>query len=140
MKRKALQKTLDSKVSKWKRILKLSDWNIKIKYAPQKVMDKDKKPNEEDTIGMLDECYVIEKRAQILISEKYQEIDGYGIGWNLDTVILHELIHIVMRPEEDKLASKVTKSAKFGDLLEFICDKFSDIIYEMTKRKKVKKS
>ena len=94
-------------------------------------------------IAELKEISNTEKVAVIVINNEYYTDPQYGVVWNLDTALLHELIHVVLDEQIGRLAKKVRNNKKFReDFEEFICDKFAWIIYNHVKnrRKKMKKT
>lgn len=130
MRKKVLQKTLDRKKRYWQKVLKMTDWNIKIKFVPKY------KLSDINSIAELESISGNEKAAQIFISSSYHSYDGYNLYWNIDTIILHEMIHIKIDRQREQLNKKLIKSDKFYDFEEFICDTFSNLIYDFDKKSK----
>jgi hypothetical protein len=121
-------KTLQKKCDKWKKVLRLGDWNITCRYANSSEM-KDKETMNEDDIGVLEQCHIHEKIALILINKHYYNHNAFGLSWNLDTLILHELIHIIQSMAMQSLTKKMKESPKMDQVEEFNCDTFAAIIY-----------
>ena len=95
--------------------------------------DKDKPYFDDDTIGCLMECSISEKIAVVGIRRTYYEHDSYKVSWNLDTLIIHEIIHIIEKV--GKLNCNIPKGIKkrrdFINFEEYNCDTFAAIIYFM---------
>lgn len=131
MRRRALQKTLEKKVTKWKNVLKLGDWTVIIRYGTTEQVGK-------DNIAFLDECSPSEKVAKIFISKTYFNCEGYDLVWNLDTLILHELIHIITHDKVHALPKSFCNHPKVVELEEHVCDAFARIVRDMYRRKSKK--
>lgn len=136
MSRPVRQNTLEKKLNKWKKVLKLGDWNIQIRYGSNDEMKDHDDVKEECAIGLLDACSHPEKIAKILISKNYFKEPNYPLVWNLDTLIVHELIHIILYDKVENLPKKTRDSKKMIEIEEHICDYFSRIIVDMFKRNK----
>lgn len=136
-------KTLQIRCNVWAKRLRLSDWTITCKYATKGDMDRedpednDKPYFDDETIGHLMDCSLPEKIAVIGIRKNYYDHDGFGISWNLDTLILHELIHIIERlaKSDSAIPGKVRDRADFKNYEEFICDCFASVIYYNFRKK-----
>ena len=136
-KRGVLPRTLQNKCSIWSKRLRLGDWTIKCRYATKTEMslpdpDDDNNPCFDDnTIGRLHECSTPEKIAVILIRKDYYNHQGYGVYWNLDTLIIHELIHIILNigKQSSKMGKKIQENSAFESFEEFACDSFAAILY-----------
>lgn len=132
-------KTLQKKCNTWAKRLRLGDWTITCKYASKADMeredpDDDYNPSFDDqTIGRLQECSVPEKIALILIRRDYFNHTGHKVSWNIDTLILHELIHIIEKIGKTHagLNKTVGRRKDYWRLEEFNCDTFSSVVYFM---------
>ncbi len=128
--------TLQKKCKRWAKALRLGDWDIMCRYATksettQEYDSKDVICFDDSTIGRLHECSIPEKIALILIRRNYFDHDAYGVSWNIDTLIIHELIHIVEKvgKKNCNIPEKIKKRKDFKDLEEYNCDTFSAIMY-----------
>ena len=129
--------TLQKKCNTWKKRLRLGDWDITCKYptkAEQEKEDPDDKnrPNfESDTIGCLMECSIPEKIAVIGIRKDYYDHDGYKVSWNLDTLIIHELVHIIQKMGKTTagIPKKIRDRKDLWVWEEYNCDTFAAILY-----------
>ena len=134
-KRGVRQTTLQKKCNTWAKRLRLSDWDITCKYPTKAEMEKedpadDYKPHfDDETVGCLMECSLPEKIAVVGIRKNYFDHDGFGVSWNLDTLIIHELIHIIEKIGKDKLPKSVISRKDFKEFEEFNCDCFAAILY-----------
>lgn len=130
-------KTLQKKCNVWAKRLRLRDWTITCRYATKADMEKedpddDYEPSfDSETIGRLQECSVPEKIALILIRRDYFDHTGHKVSWNIDTLILHELIHIIEKIGKTHagLNKNVGARKDYWRLEEFNCDTFSAIVY-----------
>jgi len=128
--------TLQKKANTWAKRLRLSDWDITCRYATKADMNTiDPDDNEpcfdDDTIGRMQECSIPEKVAVVLIRRNYYDHNGYKVSWNLDTLIIHELIHIIEKigKKNAGIVNSVDKRRDFMEFEEFNCDCFSAILY-----------
>lgn len=131
-------KTLQNKCNTWAKRLRLGDWTITCKYATKPEMDKVDPEDgstyfDENTIGCLMECSIPEKIAVIGIRRNYFDHDGYKVSWNLDTLIIHELIHIIEKvgKKNSGIPKKIDRRRDFTNFEEYNCDAFAAIIYYM---------
>jgi hypothetical protein len=131
MKRRIHDKTLEKKVRKWVNVLGLNDWEINAKFIPRH-KGKFKKDEQAEVT-----YYWNEKVANINFNSTYYKDKDCGKVWNIDTLIIHELIHVVLSERMDGLPENVVE--KISDLEEFIADYFATIIFRTSegKRKKV---
>ena len=122
-------------IKSWKEILGLSGWEFSIAICDEvamnaRIKDFDKDANEEDTVlGCVTHCYPVEQVATIQFRRDAPAFFGQWV--NLETLVCHELIHVLVRAEFDRLPKAAQKSKKLGELEEFICDKFSYILHKM---------
>lgn len=123
--RKVLTSTLETKLKKWQKKLKLEGWQIKIRY----------KACGKDTAAQVDFCEPVEKTAVVNISPNYYNREGYNVSWTLDSLIVHELLHIEMWQEVHSLPAKIREHQKFEDFEEYICFRYAKIIVDMNKRR-----
>lgn len=122
------QTTLEKKTTKWKKILKLQNWSISVRYANKKEIDEQ---NKKIIAAYVSHCDCAAKRASILVNRKYYEIVGYKTAWNVDTLLLHELIHIAIWSQTIRIPDTIAGHKSIENLEEFICDFFGDIIYNI---------
>jgi hypothetical protein len=127
-------------LSKYKKILGLDGWDLKVAICSPgsmstKIMEFEKEESEEVALmsdadeiilGCVTHCLPVEQVATVQFRRDAPQYFGQWI--NLDTLVCHELIHIVVRSEFDRLPKSALRSKKTGELEEFICDKFSHII------------
>lgn len=124
------QATLDKKLMRWKKVLKLADWDIQIRYATKTDVDKDS-IDPDDDIAALETCSPVEKVARIIINKNYPKFDEYGVVWNIDTLILHELIHALLYEKIHVLPDTIKDHQGMTRLEEFICDSMARIIFDI---------
>lgn len=124
--------TLQKRLVRWKTVLKLGDWAIDIRYATKNELEQQKE-NEKDpgSLAFVPICDPAAKRAQVLIARDYHEEIDHKKSWNLDTIIIHELIHIVLWAEMSELPEKFQKHNKIKKLEELVCNSFADIVYNI---------
>jgi hypothetical protein len=86
---------------------------------------------EPETVACLMDCSTPEKIAVIGIRRDYFNYDGFKQTWNLDTLIIHELIHIIEKAGKKScgISKKIDYSKPFSAFEEYNCDAFSAIIY-----------
>lgn len=124
MKRRITIRTLENKLKKWQTILKLDGWNITAKFVPQnKLLDA-------ETTAQVESCFPSEKVAVIIIYDKYLEHNGYNVSWNIDTLIIHELIHVLLWEKTDEMPASIQGHSKFKLFEEFLCDSFAKILFD----------
>lgn len=133
--KKVKYSTLQKKKRFWQNLLGLRDWKIQVRFVSS-VEIMNPKDRTEHIIALLKTCEPIEKVAVIVIREDYYKDEDCGIIWNIDTVLLHEFIHILLSERIDLLSQKIQNNKRFRDLEEFICDLFAKTIYDLVKRKK----
>ena len=122
--RKVLQSTLESRLRKWQKKLKLDGWHIKIRY----------KSCGEDAAAMVF-CEPLERTAIINVHPQYYLKEGYRISWDLDSLIVHELLHVEMWEEINKLPQKMREHVKFEAFEEYLCFRYAKIIVDINKRR-----
>ncbi len=132
-KRAAYPRTLEKKLTHWKRALKLDGWKITIRYATKTDNDKGDINLEKD-LACVATCSPPEQIAAILINKDYATHRSNTLVWNIDTIILHELIHILMWAYTKGLPDKVYNSRKFHELEEFVCDSVARLLFDLTHR------
>ncbi len=126
---------LESKLDFWADVLGLSGWDIKTKIVnKQKLMETieklDGKKSEPDDIclGAVVEHYQSEQVASILFLKDADK--EFGLQLNLDTLILHELIHIASGEQFERLPKAAKISPKTKELEEWVSDFFARKIYQ----------
>jgi hypothetical protein len=119
--------TLQRKLDKWVRTLKLDDWDITIKYSTESLTDKD---TNEITCACVS-CAHSDKTAKIEVSREYYKANGHKTEWNIDILIIHELIHIILEEKVKNLSERVKENKKYLDLEEHICWVFARLIYNL---------
>ena len=129
MKRRISLKTLEKKIQYWQKVLKLDGWKITAVFKPQHKLD----PQDPDTAAQVVECWPLEKVAVIEFATNYPKHDGYEISWNIDTLILHELIHVLCWEKTTDLPENIQDHSKFQIFEEFLCNTLSKIIYDNIK-------
>lgn len=129
--RPRLQKTLEKKLNHWKKVCRLSDWNIQIRYATKTDEEVDNINLERDLASTVN-CSPPEKIALVLINKDYVNHPKNNFVFNIDTIILHELMHIIIWEKVDALAEGVLESKNFKTLEEFICDYYARLIFDIS--------
>ena len=83
---KSSQAELDRLLEKWQRILRLQDWDVKIKFATYGELD-----------GHEGDCNVVLERKhatiRILRPEHFDATEK-DLPYNLEDTVIHELLHI----------------------------------------------
>lgn len=128
MMKKINRTSLENKLNKWKKILKLDAWNITINWVKPKTINND--------LAEIEICSYPEKVATIAVSTHYDQHAHHGKVFNLDSIILHELIHIVFWEHVQNLPSNFTENKKFEEFEEYMCDYFSRVLIEMKSKSK----
>ena len=131
---------LDPVIKKWKQILGLNGWDFRIALVDKYSMAERIREYEADSptpsnadpedivLGCVTHCYPVEQVATIQF--RYDAPAFFGAWVNLDTLVCHELIHVLVRDQFDRLPKAAQRSKKTGELEEFICDRFSYILYK----------
>lgn len=123
-------------IDHWKSVLGLSGWDLSIAVCDElsmnsRIREFDKDALDEDTVlGCVTHCYPVEQVATVQFRKDAPKFFGQWV--NLDTLVCHELIHVLVRSEFDRLPKASQKSKKLGELEEFICDKFSYILFKVS--------
>lgn len=126
------QAGLERKLKKWMKYLKLEGWDIKIRF---KNLSDDEPDNKGlATAAQVEYCSPVERTALIFIANDYCETEGYGLSFNIDTLIIHELLHVILWEKFDCLSTRTKKNQKIVDLEEFICFHFSKILYDVKRK------
>ncbi len=131
MKRRISDRTLGTKIKKWQHILKLDGWTLTFKFIPPTTFKKMEK--EKSILAMVNHASPNEKVAEMLFNNKYHTYDGFGASWNIDTLIIHELIHIHLFEKSDQLEKAIPEEVEevFTQYEEFLCDSIAKIIYDL---------
>lgn len=136
--KKLTKKILMPIVRKWKKVLGLNGYDIKIILANQKRLDEvilattgSKRDEDEIILGCVVECHPVEQCATIVFLRDAPIHFGFQI--NLDTLVIHELIHVLVSAPFTALPKAARKSKRTDELEEFICDKFSYLIWKAFK-------
>ena len=117
-----------SAVKKWKKIMNLSDWKIQITYADiYEYADED---SNRGLIAAAFDVYPAEKKATIHVDHNYHFVKGNNFGWNLDTVVIHELTHILLTAYRDMLSERIMNNEGFKQFEENVCDTIADLLYK----------
>lgn len=127
MKRRITNRTLENKIKKWQKCLKLDGWTINAKFVPPSKLDDS---NKMEVAGQVQECSPDEKVVLIYFHNKYYKLEGYGISWNIDTLILHELIHVLCWEKVIEMPTSIQDHSKFQILEEFVCNSMAKIIFD----------
>jgi len=124
-------------VEKWKKILGLAGWDLSLAIVSDESMkariatyndEPTDKFDDEIVLGCVTHCYPVEQCATVQFMREAPK--HFGTMINLDTLVCHELIHVLVRAEFDRLPKAAQKSKRLNELEEFIADRFS---YIMTK-------
>ena len=114
-------------VKKWKKHMNLNDWKIKIYYAD---LYEDSQEEMRELIAEAFDVYPEEKRATIRIDHNYYTVKGNGFGWNIDTVVIHELSHVRLTSSREMLPKKIIEHEGVQQFEENICDIIADLLYK----------
>ena len=117
--------TLARKFRKWMKFLKLDGWDVKIGFKDLGV----------DTAAEVSYCSPIEKFAVIDVAKDLDKFEGYKMSFNLDTLIIHELMHVLMWEQVERLPGKVKNCKDFKEFEEFLCSHFAKIIFDIKERR-----
>ncbi len=120
--------TLNRKKRKWQKIVGLDKWFITIDYATKYIIG-------DNVVGMATDCNTEARKANIHILDTYYLTSNNGTVYNLDTIIIHELLHIFMWEMVEKINPKIRKRKDFKNLEEFLCDEFADIVFNNLTKK-----
>lgn len=124
-------------VERWKKILGLSGWDLSLAIVSDESMksriakfneDESAKDDGEIVLGCVTHCYPVEQCATVQFMREAPR--HFGTMVNLDTLVCHELIHVLVRAEFDRLPKAAQKSKRLDELEEFIADRFSYIMYK----------
>lgn len=98
---------------KWQSRLKLADWDVSFSFAPLRDMDESAGLVRLDTEG---------RRAMVLILAKEDYPDSW---WPIDIewTLVHELVHIVIRPIESGTESRDTLENAVNSLTAGLLDR-----------------
>lgn len=116
--------TLHKKLEYWQNIVGLRGWDVRIKFEKLR----------QDEIAKVEACYPVERTAVISVRDDYYKDKDCGIQWNLDTVICHELLHLVFWDTIGDMPKVVKYNKKFQAFEEWICDYFSRVFYNVCKK------
>lgn len=126
---------LNERLDYWADILGLSGWDIKTKIVDKATMNKivssldTKDPDPSDIVmGAVVEHYPAEQAASIVFLKDADK--EFGLQLNIDTLILHELIHVVVGEQFERLPKVAKSSPRTKELEEFICDFFARKLYK----------
>jgi hypothetical protein len=120
--------TLERKCRRWQKILKLADWDITIKFTPKSQLGG-------NYLARLTNVYPVEKVAVIEVLNDYYKDPGYKHNFNIDILILHELIHLFLWEEFEKLPYPIRQTKAVKEFEEFICNFLSKMIYDIFHKK-----
>jgi hypothetical protein len=122
-------------VEKWKKILGLSGWDLSLAICSADSMNErissynaESLIADEIVLGCVTHCYTVEQVATIQFMREAPK--HFGVMINIDTLVCHELIHVLVRAEFDRLPKAAQKSKRLGELEEFIADRFSYIMFK----------
>lgn len=132
---------MDPVIAKWKDLLGLAGWDFRVTLVDgygmaERIKEYELGSNnptdpEDVVLGCVTHCYPVEQAATIQFRK---DAPKFFSPWvNLDTLVCHELIHVLVRDQFDRLPKSAQKSKKTGELEEFICDRFSYILYKALK-------
>ena len=129
---------LNSKVDFWKKVLGLDGWEIKTTiisssemYNLVKKLEGEADKNEL-IYAVLVNCHPVEQIASIAFLKNADK--HFGIQLNLDTLIIHELIHVATQEKFDNLPETIGNSNKIKELEEYIADFFARKLYLVYKK------
>ncbi len=125
--KKLSYQTIINKLKFWQKALKIGDWDISIKIARESYVG-------EGIIAEVIYCAPVEKIAKINLLNNYMKVPGYNISFNIDTIIIHELIHVVLWDKVNFLPTKFRKNKRYIESEEFICDYMAKVIYDGYKK------
>jgi len=121
----------------WADVVGLGGWDIKVIIANKKAVSEivrstDPKSDPEDLIlGAVIESYPTEQVASIVFDKDADK--EFGMQLCLDTLVLHELIHVAICDKIDRLPKVARNSPRVKELEEWACDFFARKIFNMYK-------
>ena len=125
----------------WQKVLKLTNWTIEFAivsedemnhaletYQPENGWSKDEE--EYGAYAFLAWTRPEEQRAKILFHKELKDDEEYDSVFNLDTICIHELLHIMFEPQFKKFPKYIRNHKKTHNLEEWMCNRLSRIIYD----------
>lgn len=128
--RRVHQAGLERRFRKWVKHLKLEGWTLKVKFKVV-LLEDGKNPEDPYEAAEVEHCSPVERTAVINIAKDYCDRKGFGVSFNLDTLIIHELIHVILWDEWERLPERIRKHRGMENFEEFVCFHFSKIIYDV---------
>ena len=123
---------LRKKLSFWQKKMDMADWEISIEYADSHKIGK-------DSVALIEVDERMDRMAKIFIWDQYHKTEHYNVRYNLDTVIIHELVHAFINEPMRPIPAKIRKRTYLHDFEEWLCDNFADIMYRVVTGKFAKK-
>jgi len=125
----------------WQKVLKLTNWTIEFGIVSNEEMRRQTEQhqpedgwheddNEDDTLAFLVWVRDEEQRAKILFNQDLKKDDEYESVFNLDTLCIHELIHIMAYREFKRLPKYIRRHKKIHQFEEWLCNRFATIIHD----------
>lgn len=141
MSKRLTKKEVRESLEYWQKVLKLTNWTIEFGIVSEDDMTRaceEYQPEggwprgEEDYSAHAFLVWVRsdEQRARILFHKELKDDSEYDSVFNLDTLCIHELLHIMFEPWFKRLPKYIRRHKKVYDLEEWLCNRISRIIYD----------
>ncbi len=139
--KKLSKKEVRESLEHWQTVLKLTNWTIEFAVISEENMLEEILENqpeggwsqsdlEESASAFLVWVRQDEQCAKILFHEDMKDDVEYGSVYNLDTVCIHELLHIMLNEQFGLFPKHIRTHKKVHLFEEWICNRFSRIIYD----------
>lgn len=125
----------------WQKVLKLTNWTIEFAVVTEEQMLKtiEENPPEggwspEDEDGsahaLMEWVRPEEQCARIMLHREMKDDPEYGSVFNIDTVCIHELLHIMFDSQFKIFPKYIRTHKKIHSFEEWLCNRFSRLIYD----------
>lgn len=127
----------------WQKVLKLTNWTIEFSiiseeemlrqielHQPEGGWSKDEMEQYASAHAFLVWVRQEEQRARILFHRDVKRDDEYGSVFNLDTLCIHELIHVMLDQEFKKFPKYIRRHKKVHAFEEWLCNRFAALIHD----------
>ena len=125
----------------WQKVLKLTNWTIEFGIVSEKQMLQQVQENQPDGGWHADEkddsavAFLVwvreeEQRARILFHKDLKKEAEYGSIFNIDTLCIHELLHIIVAQEFQRFPKYIRRHKKIHAFEEWLCNRFATIIHD----------
>lgn len=137
------KKEVRESLEHWQKVMKLTNWTIEFDIVSEKVMIEQIKeyqpeggwhdgPDDQDDSALAFLVWIRreEQHARILFHKDVKKDGEYGSVFNLETLCIHELIHIMLDRQIQSLPNYIRKHKKIHRLEEWLCNRFATIIHD----------